>query len=84
MTEKKPHIEYPCWWTYAIIGADEEDLRLAAAEVSGQTPHRTAFSKLSAEKKFASLHVEIHVSSDEERLRFFNAFKAHRHVRFVL
>jgi len=82
--EKKPHIDYPCWWTYAIMGADEEDLRLAAGEVAKSRPHRVAFSKLSAHKRYASLHVEIHVASEEERNLFFQAFKDHPRVKFVL
>ncbi len=82
--EHKPHIEYPCWWTYAIVGADEEDLRLAAGEVAKSRPHRVSFSKLSARKRYASLHVEIQVASEEERNQFFATFKAHPSVKFVL
>ena len=81
---KTPEIEYPCWWTYAIMGEDEEDLRLAAAEIAGKAPHRTRFSRLSARKKYASLHVEIEVASQEERDRYFQAFKSHPRIRFVL
>jgi putative lipoic acid-binding regulatory protein len=81
---EKPHIEYPCWWTYAIMGKDEEDLRLAVGEVTKGVPHRVAFSKMSAQKRYVSLHVEIHVASEEERDRLFQAFKSHPRVRAVL
>jgi putative lipoic acid-binding regulatory protein len=81
---EKPRIDYPCWWTYAIVGPDEEDLRLAAGEIAKNTRHRVVFSKISDKKRFVSLHVEIYVSSEEERLQYFEAFKSHPKVRFVL
>ena len=62
---KKPHVKYPCVWTYAIVGKDEEDLRLAAGEIAKGVTHHVAFSKLSAEKRYASIHVEIEVASEE-------------------
>lgn len=80
----KPEILYPCWWTYAIIGSDEEDLRLAAGEIVRGTRHRVDFSKTSARKRFVSLHVDIWVESAEERNRFFQAFQSHPAVRMVL
>jgi len=82
--DEKPHIEYPCWWTYAIVGPDEEDLRLAAGQIAKVAPHRVIFSKLSAHKRYASLHVEIQVVSEEERLRMFDAFRSDPRVKFVL
>jgi putative lipoic acid-binding regulatory protein len=81
---KEPRIEYPCWWTYAIIGPDEENLRLAAGEISRGLKHRVNFSKESAKKRYVSLQVEIWVASEEERNRLFMAFKDHPHVRVVL
>src|SRR5580698_4996417 len=83
-TKLPPEVQYPCWWTYAIVGPDEEDLRLAAGEVAKNTQHRVLFSKISAQKKFVSLHVEIHVASQDERDRYFEAFKTHPHIRYVI
>jgi putative lipoic acid-binding regulatory protein len=81
---EKPQIEYPCWWTYAILGPDEEDLRLVVGEVAKGTPHRVKFSKMSAQKRYTSLHIEIYVNSEEERNQFFQAFQSHPRVKFVL
>lgn len=82
--DNKPNVIYPCWWTYAIVGHDEEDLRVVAAEVAGSTPYRSAFSKQSEHKRFASLHVDIQVASEAQRNHFFDAFKTHPRVRFVI
>jgi len=84
MTKKEPRVEYPCLWTYAIVGPDEEDLRLAAGEIAKGTKHHVKFSKLSAQKKYASLHVEIEVASEEERNRYFEAFRSDPRVKFVI
>jgi putative lipoic acid-binding regulatory protein len=81
---KDPHVEYPCLWTYAIVGKDEEDLRLVAGEVARGAKHHVVFSKLSAKKNYVSLHVEIEVASQEERDRYFDAFKSDPRVKFVL
>jgi len=80
----QPRIEYPCWWTYAIIGPDEEDLRMAVGEIAKGFKHKVAFSKQSAKAKFVSLHVELWVVSEAQRNEVFQAFKSHPEIRMVL
>jgi len=80
----RPHIEYPCWWDYTLIGPDEENLRLAIGELARGREHRVAFSKLSAQKRYASLHVDIWVTAEEDRNRLFQAFQAHPAVKIVI
>lgn len=82
MTEAR--VEYPCWWTYAIIGPDEETLRLAVGTITRGTQHRVAFSKQSEHKKYVSLHVEVWVNNEPERNDLFEAFKTHDAVKMVL
>jgi putative lipoic acid-binding regulatory protein len=81
---KKPEIIYPCWWTYAIIGPDEEQLRLAVGKVTRNTRHRVAFSKESPKKRYVSLHVEVWVATQDERDSFFQAFIDHPDIRMVI
>ena len=83
-TVDAPRIEYPCWWTYALIGPDEEGLRLAIGAITRGTQHKVAFSKESEHKKYVSLHVEVWVTSEEERNAIFEAFKSHPQVKMVL
>jgi putative lipoic acid-binding regulatory protein len=77
-------VEYPCWWTYAIIGPDEEGLRLAAGSVTRGHQHKVTFSKESQNKKYVSLHVEIWVTSQKQRDELFRTFQDHPQVRMVL
>ncbi len=81
---KTPQIDYPGWWTYALVGTDEEDLRRVIGEIAKGANHRVKFSKWSAAKRYASLHVEIQVASQEERDRFFESFKTHPRVKYVI
>ncbi len=73
---EKPAIVYPCWWTYALIGPDEEGIRLAIGAITQGTQHKVQFSKQSKEKNYVSLHVEVWVISEEQRNELFQAFKA--------
>ena len=77
-------IRYPCWWTYALIGPDEESIRLAIGAVTRGTEHRVQFSKESSHRKYVSLHVEVWVSSEEHRNTLFRAFKSDPAVKMVL
>ena len=81
---KQPRIEYPCWWTYVIIGPDEEQLRMAAGSITRGREHRVQFSKESANKRYVSLQVEVYVPTQDVRDQVFQAFKAHPHIRMVL
>ncbi len=82
MVEAK--VEYPCWWTYAVIGPDEEGLRLAVGAITRGTEHRVSFSKESSQKRYVSLHIDIWVTSEEHRNELFQAFKEHPQVKMVL
>lgn len=81
---EKPKIEYPCWWTYALIGPDEEGIRLAIGSITQNTQHKVNFSKTSTEKHYVSLHVDVWVASEQQRNDIFQAFKADSRIKVVL
>jgi len=81
---KTPQIEYPCWWTYTLIGPDEEALRLAIGELTRGERSKIEFSKISAHRKYVSLHVHVWVESSEKRDALFQAFKNHPSVKMLL
>ena len=80
----KPIIEYPCAWTYAIIGWDEEDLRLAVGRIVAGRPHELKFSKRSAGGKYSSLHLEMFVNSEADRNQIFVALQNDPKIKTVL
>jgi putative lipoic acid-binding regulatory protein len=81
---KEAQVKYPCWWTYALIGPDEEGMRLAIGAVTRGHKHEVKFSKESSQKRYVSLHVEIWVESEKQRNEFFQAFKNDPRIRMVL
>jgi len=81
---QRPEIQYPCRWTYAVIGLDEEDLRMAIAAVVRRREHRLSFSRHSAHKKYCSLHLELTVENEADRNRLFVSLKNQPSVKMVL
>jgi putative lipoic acid-binding regulatory protein len=81
---KEAKVEYPCWWTYAIIGPDEEELRLAAGAVTRGRDHKIKFSKESSQKHYVSLHIDVWVLTEAERNEIFQTFKNDPRIRMVL
>jgi putative lipoic acid-binding regulatory protein len=80
---RKPQIDYPCTWSYRIIGLDELRMRLAVREIVGEREHSLTFGLESAHGKYRSLQLELEVSDEAHRLRIFSALKNHPDVRFV-
>lgn len=83
-TPEQPRVHYPCPWTYAIIGMDEEDVRLAVGRIVGGRPHQLKFSKRSAGGKYYSLHLELEVTSEEDRNQIFVALQNDPKIKTVL
>ena len=83
MTEL-PMIQYPCTWSYTIIGEGEEALRLAVSGVMGDRDHTVTPGHHSAAGRYCSLHVTLMVLDEEERLCLLAALQREAVVRFVL
>jgi putative lipoic acid-binding regulatory protein len=80
----KPTINYPCPWTYAIIGWDEEDLRMAVGRIVTGRKHQLVFSQRSTGGKYVSLHLEAEVTSEEDRNMIFVALQNDPKIKTVL
>lgn len=79
----KPEIEYPCPWTYKVIGADENDLRRAVKvmldvcldRASGDRAWELSRSRTSSGGKYISLNLTLTVESEEERNALYDGLK---------
>ena len=80
---RKPEIDYPCTWSYRIIGADELRMRLAVRGIVGEAEHALTLGLESAHGKYRSLQLELVVRDEAHRLSIFDALKIHPDVRFV-
>jgi len=79
-----PEIDYPCTWSYLLIGADEDQLRAQVSTVVGERSHFVEVSKRSAQGSYISLRLEIGVEDDEDRKGLFVALEKGEGVLYVL
>lgn len=79
-----PAIEYPCRWSYRIIGSDEKALREAISECVKGTDHQVSLSKSSSNGRYISLNLEAIVYSEEARLEIYHFLAGQSSVKIVL
>ncbi len=79
-----PEIDYPCTWSYKLVGADEQAIRIAIAEIVADREHDVSLSRASRTGKYVSLKVQVVVGDHDERRGLANGFHEHPAVRFVL
>ncbi len=80
----KAAMDYPCSWNYRVIGADEDALRRAVAEIVQDRSYRMALSRSSASGKYRSFSVEMVVESEGHRVAVYQALRNHEAVKIVL
>ena len=80
----KPKIDYPCCWTYKVIGRDLEELNRAIAEVVGGNEHTVAFSRTSKGGAYRCLNVTITVESEPVRLDLYQRLCRHPAILIVM
>jgi uncharacterized protein len=86
MNEKecKPQIDYPCPWTYKVIGRDMDGLRCAIAEVMKGSEHTVTPSRSSKGGAYHCLNVELTVESEPVRLGIYERLRRHPAVIMVM
>jgi len=80
----KSNITYPCSWVYKVIGTDAFALKKAIATVIGNKDLLITQSNTSSGGKYTSLNVEVLVSDDETRLKYYQHLKNHAAVKVVM
>jgi putative lipoic acid-binding regulatory protein len=80
----EPTIEYPCEWSFRIIGTDEQALRQAASENLGALAYRVTLSNQSRGKKYLSMNITLNVETQAMRDQIFTALEEHPAVKFML
>jgi hypothetical protein len=80
----KPTIQYPCAWTYTVIGQKEPRLLEAIHLVMGDRKFDVDYSRESHGGHYCSLTVEVTVADEAERLALFEALRTVDGVNWVL
>ena len=82
--DRKPEIDYPCRWSYTLIGGSEKRIRAAVSALLGDTEHTLQFSHLSKHGNYCSLHLELEVRDEEHRLSIYRDLHGLVDIRMVL
>jgi putative lipoic acid-binding regulatory protein len=84
MNERGCKIEYPCRWTYKIIGSDLELMRRAVAQIIEDREYTINLSRSSKGAKYHSLNLQMNIGDDENRVEIYEALRKHPAIQFVL
>jgi putative lipoic acid-binding regulatory protein len=80
----QPIIQYPCEWSYRIIGTDEQALREAASASVEGLEHRLSVANQSQNKSYLSMNLTVVVETQAIRDRIFKLLENHAAVRLIL
>jgi putative lipoic acid-binding regulatory protein len=82
--QPKLQLTYPCEWPYVVIGANENELRAAIANIVQNRTHTISLSHTSAKGKYISLKVLVVVLTEEDRLGIYHALNDHPATKVVI
>lgn len=80
----QPEIQYPCAWTYTIVGEGEEILLAHAELVLAGQAHEKSVSRKSRTGRYTSIEITLVVRDEMHRRELFTALGQHTAVRVVL
>jgi len=80
----RPEIEYPCDWSYKLIGTDKVALQTCIFEVVGERAYKTKGGNTSSKGKFHSINMTCKVETEIDRNTIFKAFSEHKDVKMVI
>ena len=79
-----PTIEYPCIWSFKIIGSDTAQITDTIVVMLEAFEYQFSESRHSRTGKYTSFNLSVHVKSEEERLAIFNGLKHIPSVKVIL
>ncbi len=82
--QEKPEINYPCHWSYRVIGSDKVVLTTLLEDIMGNREYTLAESNKSSSGKYVSLNLSTVVASEQQRESLFEQIKSNEAVKMVL
>lgn len=84
LSKEKLELNYPCNWTYKVIGYNDEEIKQAVHEVVARSEYTLKPSKTSKKGKFKSFTLEVLVHNEEDRKTLYEILCAHSKIKMVL
>jgi putative lipoic acid-binding regulatory protein len=81
---KKPQIDYPCKWSYKIIGENVEKMITAVEEIIIDLEYELTPSNISRKAKYFSLNITVVVPSEIIRDKIFRDLTNHSAIKYVM
>jgi putative lipoic acid-binding regulatory protein len=81
---QRPEIEYPCHWSYRIVGTCTDSIRALVVIVAGESEHALEPSNVSSTGKYVSFKLTLLVRDEAHRHEVFQMLAADDSVRQVL
>ena len=81
---KKPQIDYPCKWSYKIIGENIEKMIIAVEETVVNLEYDLSASNISRKAKYFSLNLSVVVPSEIVRDSIFQKLSTHPAINYVI
>ena len=81
---KKPNIDYPCKWTFKVIG-DDVDTMINSMEkaVEGLEKEITS-SNVSTRGNYFSMNLIVTINSEEERYSIYDRLSKSPNIKYIL
>lgn len=81
---KKPQVDYPCKWSYKIIGDNVDKMISAVEQVMADLEYDLTPSNISRKGKYFSLNITLVVPSEVMRDIIFQNLAKHSAIKFVI
>jgi len=82
--DRPPKIEYPCAWTYRLIGTSDPEIRELVGGLLGDRPFELERSHASSGGNYVSMKLPVTVENDVQRLMLCRRFSRDPAIRYVL
>lgn len=82
--DEKPLIDYPCAWSYRLIGRSAEAIEAALRGIVGESDYRIDASNTSRTGKYVALRLTVVVQHEAHRLEIGRRLKAQDAILYVL
>jgi uncharacterized protein len=83
-SKEKLQLEYPCQWSYKLIGHEHDAIHSAVKEIILEKPHTIKLSNKSKTGKYVSINLDLIVQNEDERNFIHEALKNHQNIKMVL
>jgi len=84
LNKEKLELNYPCNWSYKVIGKNEQNIKNAVKEILDQREYTLKLSNSSKKGKFKSFSLELLVHNEDDRKMLYDILCNHDDINMVL